>query len=284
MIASLPLLKTAIHILTSLATLILLLPTQDGVVLCADRREWNRLETQDSSDKIFKVSAQAAFATSGAEAISIPIHGKLKKVYSLSDSVRNFYAGHPFRNDESEWDQLLSFLKAKFEEAHRDFYTAIEVSPGSTDDVVWEIDLVYLSNGKPASMQLLYRLGGKTERNPLDFKPYIAGETEVTLRILRGPQYPGYPDARFSDLYALREIARVWAFSAPEYPRNVTVHDALIFSHTFIRATAERTHLLKAGPELVGPTCDCALMKNHSGFLWLQRDSDTRTSGLSLPR
>src|SRR5437773_2426507 len=116
---------------------------------------------------------------------------------------------------------------------------------------------------------------------PLAEKPYIAGQTAVILRILRPCQYP---DNRFSDLWGDVQIARAWNAFAPGYPGNVSVQDALFLAHTFIRASAERMHFVTNDPALVGPTCDCALLRNGSGFQWLEKSRDTRSPGLALPR
>lgn len=54
-------------------TLVLLLPTRDGIVTCADKRRWN--ETTGSSDdaqKIFQLAPQIAFAISGHNEIVMP--------------------------------------------------------------------------------------------------------------------------------------------------------------------------------------------------------------------
>jgi hypothetical protein len=261
-------------------TLVLLLPTRVGIVACADRREWNRIEGAKDVDKIFPVGQSTAFIIVGNEALSIPQNGNLKRVYSLAGSVRKFYSHHPFSGTNSGWNELAEFLKKDFETAYRDQRTAIEISPSATDDVVWEIDFLYLQNQKPAIQQIEYHLGGALDVAALPRKPYITGQTDVTLRILRPQQFH---DSRFSDLWGQDLIRRVWNGFAAEYPANVTVQDALVFSHTFIRASAERMHLVNSGPDLVGPTCDCFLIGERSGLKWLQRSVDTRTAGLSLP-
>ncbi len=268
----------------SRGTLVLILPTMEGLVACADRREWNRIEgPRDTADKIFELNHDTAFVVSGSTVLSVSEGGDLKRVYTLAGSVKEFYAHRSFRDREAEWMELAAFLKKQFENAYARYHAAIEVTPGASDDVIWEVDFMFPSNRAPIVKQVLYRLDGTVTQAYLPIRPYIAGETAVSLRILRPQQFPGFPDPRFSDLYALDQIARVWNFSAPTYPGNVTVEDALVFSHTFIRASSERMALLQDGPNLVGPTCDCMLMKKRTGFQWLQRNVDTRNSGLSLP-
>jgi hypothetical protein len=233
------------------------------------------------TSKIFTLGKRAGFIIIGASGLSAYKRGKLTRVYSLAGSVHKFYTNHPFQDDDPGWNALTQFLKKDFETTYQRNQKAIEVSPGASDDVVWEIDFLYLSNGNPVIEQILYHLDGTTELKTLPKKPYISGQTDVALSVLRPGQVP---DARFSDLRGLHEIGLVWHDAAPEYPMNVTVHDALVFAHTFIRASSERMHLLNSGPELVGPTCDCVLMKKYSGIQWLQRAVDTRTAGLALPK
>jgi hypothetical protein len=188
-------------------TLVLLLPTRDVIVACADRREWNRVEGEKDADKIFTLGESAAFIIVGNAALSIPENGSLKRVYSLAGSVRKFYRDHPFSGTNPGWNELAAFLKQDFETAYRDQHSPIEISPGATDDVVWEVDFLYLPNLKPAVQQIEYHLGGKLDVAALPGKPYITGQTDVSLRILR-PQR--FPDPQFSDLLGQDVIRRVW--------------------------------------------------------------------------
>ena len=257
-------------------TLVLLLPTRDGLVVCADKRKWNKVEGEDDhADKIHQLSPSAAFVISGVESLSLlePSAGKLRTVFSLATSVQAFYKKHGSVDADLMWDQFADFLKSDFESAYRTHNTPIESTPGSQDDVVWELEFLYLRHRQPTVKQIVYRLGGTVTVSPLPERPYITGETAVALRILR-PQM--YPDQRFSDLWGNAQIYRAWNFGVGGYPANVSADDALFLAHTFIRASNERMHLIVDGPNLVGPTCDCAVLSNASGFRWLERNRDTR--------
>jgi len=261
-------------------TLALLLPTKEGIVVCADRMEWNRVEGAKDADKIFALNDEVGFVVVGAAGLSVPNLGTLKPVFSLSECVKKFYTQHHFRDNASDWSELTHFLKKSFETAYRENNATIETSPGAVDDVVWEVDFLYSTGRSPAVKQILYRLGGQTRVTSLSETPYIAGQTAVALRILRPTQLS---DNRFSDLRGDANIARAWRSSAPGYPRDVTVEDALILGYTFIRASAERMQFISNDPNLVGPICDCAIVRKGSGFRWLHRMVDTRTSVLALP-
>jgi hypothetical protein len=186
-------------------TLALLLPTKEGIVVCADRREWNRAEGPKDTNKIFALNRRVAFMVVGVARLSVSTPRALAPVYSISDSVQGFYARHKFVNQDSGWRRLASVLKQDFEDAYRKYNAPIEGSPGTTDDVVWEVDFLFATNRTPAVKQILYHSGGETTLNSLPEKPYITGQTAVSLRILRPQQYP---DARFSDLRGDVRIAR----------------------------------------------------------------------------
>src|SRR6266536_4996443 len=72
-------------------TLALLLPTREGLVACADRREWNRVEGPKDTDKIFALNRRAGFMVVGVARLSITGVGAQTSVYSLSGSVQRFY-------------------------------------------------------------------------------------------------------------------------------------------------------------------------------------------------
>jgi hypothetical protein len=261
------------------STLVLLLPTREGVVVCADKREWNRVEgPSDNAEKIYKLGDSALFVVDGVSELLNP--STLKREYSLTDSVRQFYAKRPFKDTPQEWEALKSFLKNSFETSYRERGTPIETLPGSTDDVAWEVNFVYHSNRAPVIKQIEYHLGGAVTEQSLPQEPYITGQTDVVLRVLKSKQFP---DTRFSDLMGIVQIERAWNHSAAGYPENVAVQDALFSSYTLIRASAERMHLLNK-PQMVGSTCDCALIGKPSGFSWLKRNFDTREARLPPPQ
>jgi hypothetical protein len=111
-------------------------------------------------------------------------------------------------------------------------------------------------------------------------RPYITGQTQVVLRILKRKEAP---DVRFADLWNDATIARVLNFTAIGYPDNITVDDALFVAHTLIRASIERMHFVTSDPNLVGPTCDCALIRDEVGFEWLEKGFDVRGMAAQNP-
>jgi hypothetical protein len=100
-------------------TLVLLLPTRDGIVTCADKRRWNKATgTSDDAQKIFQLAPQIAFAISGQHEIVLPSADKrLSVLYSLSGSVQSFYSSQPSASHPN-WIKLKATLKEEFEAAH----------------------------------------------------------------------------------------------------------------------------------------------------------------------
>jgi len=258
----------------SRGTLVLVLPSRVGLVICADKRKWNKLEGEDDhADKIHQLSPRAVFAISGDESLLVPNADRLETVFSLTASAQSVYKRGGLCDTDQGWNQFANSLKTEYESAHRTHGAPIETTPGSQDGVVWEIVFLYLRHKQPTMKTVEYRLGGTVTVSSLPAHPYITGETAVALRILR-PQF--YSDQRFSDLWGNAQIYRAWNFGAEGYPANVSLDDALFLAHTFIRASNERMHLIVDGPNLVGPTCDCGLLSKASDFRWLERDRDTR--------
>jgi hypothetical protein len=120
---------------------------------------------------------------------------------------------------------------------------------------------------------VLYHMDSTVTVDVLPEHAYVTGQTTVALRILKRRQYP---DNRFSDLWNIPQIARVWDFTASGYPKNVSIQDALYFGHTLIGASYARSSSVEAGPVLVGPTCDCGIVRPGSGFKWLEQNRDAR--------
>jgi hypothetical protein len=193
-------------------------------------------------------------------------------LYSLSSSVQSFYSSHQSAS-HPDWIQSKATLKEEFEAAHLKHNVKIALSPAATDDIVWEIEFLYLKDGHPAIEGVRYHIDGAVEADDMPRRPYITGETQVVRRILKPRQYL---DARFADLLN-NAMVRVFNFAAIGYPENITVDDALFVAHTLIRASFERMHLVTSDPNLVGPTCDCALVRDGVGFEWLEKGFDVRS-------
>jgi len=263
-------------------TLILLMPTREGVVVCADRRQWNRVEGAIDTDKLFMLDQKVGFTVSGDAMLSLEIAGRLKPVFTLSERVTKFYAERRFRDEDAQWNELKAFLKAGYEEAHLALHAPPEVSRESTDDVVWEVDFIFSTNGTTAIKLVKYHQDGKVTVEPGFQAVYITGQTQVVRRILTPRQLvdDGFDDLRNGST----EIARALNLKAAGYPTNVSVDDALVLAHTYILASSERMHLVSSEIPLVGPVCDCAIVRKGSGFEWLQRSVDTRKAGLAFPR
>jgi len=71
-------------------TLVILVPTREGIIACADKRRWNQVTgATDDADKIERLGSKGAFAVSGNVEIGKP--GMPGSLYSLSSSVKAFY-------------------------------------------------------------------------------------------------------------------------------------------------------------------------------------------------
>lgn len=276
MLSPLLLQNSAIHPVDDHGTLVTVLPSIDGTVVCADQREWNSVEgPKDGVRKIHLLGKRAAYAISGESSISIIEAGKLVVRYSVADSVQHFFSDP--RNSKLSLQVLQRFattFSGEFREAHRRYNSKIQLPPDTTDDVVTELDFAYLDpHGSVIVDRFEYHITGKSTIEDSSGTPFVTGQTGVALRILR-PREPY--DARFSDLWGDQRIARVWLQGTSKYPTQPSVNDALYFAHTFIRATNERAKYLSNGPSMVGQTCDCAIIQPKAGVRWLEHSFDVR--------
>src|ERR1700740_1755072 len=87
--------------LSSHGTLVLTVPTQTGIVMCADRREYNSVKgATDKQDKIFRLSATSGFSIAGNRGILDP--KDLHSLYDVPTVVMNFFKSH--QDPRPDWD------------------------------------------------------------------------------------------------------------------------------------------------------------------------------------
>jgi hypothetical protein len=261
----------------SKGTLITIFSTKEGTMVCADKREWNRaIGPVDTVTKIGVLRADAVYATSGSSAISVFENGFLVEKYSVQKDVSSFFREKSAKHLSLELIQEFAIeFSSNFTKASKLYGTNMEASPGAADDVVSEIDFIYLDASGIEQMQvLLLHQNGTSTVEPFHGHVYVAGETNVTLHIIRPQQYF---DNHFIDLLNDQRLARIWLQGTSAYPETPQLADALYSAHLLIRATAERNHYLSQGPSLVGVNCDCGVLR-ADGFKWIENNFDTRTT------
>ena len=94
-------------------TLVIPIETTEGIVVCADRREYNgQRGASDNQDKIFKLSPTSALAISGNRGILRP--GDLRVLYDVPEVVTLYVNQHADKTIESNWEDLKHELAASY--------------------------------------------------------------------------------------------------------------------------------------------------------------------------
>ncbi len=262
---------------SSQGTLIVQVPTRDGIVLCADRRTWNFVQgASDNEDKLFELSARSAFATSGIRAVHSP--RDLSKLYDVAESVRKFFVATDALRIFDHWERLQKWLGESYVDYVRNGGLRFDSAHFLADGTVYTLRFLYLNaDGDVRVSQIAFRQFrragaaedtlevGMTHDSGSELKSVrLLGQTEVATELKSGT------DKRFDDLRRDPEIRRFYDLADPS---RVSVNQGLHFAKLMIRVSHERHGLLPSGTRLlVGPTCNCLLMAPRKGVRWLGRN------------
>ncbi len=257
--------------LSSCGTLVLTVPTKEGLVVCADKRRYNEIQgATDDEVKVFRLGKGAGFAVSGARAILS--RTDFSKLFDATDVVVKYFADKDISNGiEKYWDELQVTIKQeylKYRAAGGPDWEAPVLLP---DYRLYVLIFFYLDEANRIQVMKVEFRYKKEPPTLLDVVRYrttevslksaqAEGQGEVVGEIIRGQ------DARFSDLRSNHLIKR---FKAGENPATISVNDALKFAKKLVQATNERNHLISNIPTLVSQNSDCAIMSYKEGFKWL---------------
>lgn len=265
----------SLHCIIGNGTLVTVVPSDKGTIFCADQREWNPLEgAKDGVKKIYFIGDTAGYAISGVDAISTIENSRLVPHFSVTHTVNHFFEQPAnILLSHTVLQRFAETFAREFKDASDLYNSKIQAPPGATDDVVTEIDFVYLNLLDAVEVERFeFHTDGQVTLDEFSGKQFVTGQTDVTLRIIRPQQFA---DVRFSDLLGDPRIGRVWLQGTPGYPTKPSVEDVLYFSHLLIKATHERSTYLSNSPVMVGSTCDCAIVEPETGIRWLEESHDT---------
>jgi hypothetical protein len=251
-------------------SLAVFVPTDSGLVVCSDKREWNPVRgASDTETKIYVLNQKAALIITGS--IAILDSAAMRPLFSVKDLAIEHL------KDETPpgfVDRIRSLPKA-MDDAYLGFLQGggkkLEQSPGATDDIIYSITVWYASEARVNVSRIQLHSssdaghGGVTYQDvteELGRSLYIEGQTDFILAAIRKS------DSRFATFRADPEIKAVLISTDPA---TVSAALAVRFGRKIIRATNEFHHLVSADtPNMVSADSDCSLMNPSRGFEWLK--------------
>lgn len=254
--------------LRSHGSLVVTIPSHDGLLMCADRREYNEVQGPvDGRRKIFTVGQKIAFAGTGFTRVLD--RQTLKPLFEINAEVLAVLGQAPEAEFEQRWQPLKQRLTDRLNELiDQKTWTAPDPANDGSIGVIY---FLYLdSGGQIQSMRFNLTINAQGRAgiaetritNVLASVPTVDGQTDVVAQIFRGT------DPALADVRADEQIKRVWL---NKDPRTTSLNDAIAVAHKLIRITNERHRLIASTPTKVSPDCDCLLMSALTGWRWLDK-------------
>jgi hypothetical protein len=252
--------------IASHGSLAIFVPTASGLVVCTDKREWNRVRgASDTETKIYAVDSKAAFTITGSVAVLDP--STLRPLFSVQELAIKYLKDETTRPLDERIHNLPKALNDAYTRFEQGGRGKLEHNPGATDDVITSITVWYASGDRVHVSQVQLHDTGergfsdKDTTEEFNRQFYIEGQTDFILAAIR------HSDPRFKTFKADPDIKTVWT---SENPMDVPPALAVQFGRKIIRATNEFHHLASAAPTMVSAESDCSLMNPSRGFEWLK--------------
>jgi hypothetical protein len=274
------------RLLTEHGTLVVAVATNRGLVVCADKRTYDRVRGDlDSKRKIIQVPPSTIVTATGNPTFyDILRDGSLRLAFSAEEVTRQYFLKEGFREDDEFWRNLAYALNSEFERYlnARPFRLWPE-TVDSDDNALFVIGVFHVD--KATGPRALYiRFSYKKSMPPIitirrfreplasfsSVKPIMLGNLAVYQEIVSGV------DKRFADMRSDKLLAHF--LKAQPHVKTVTVNSGLAFARKFIKLTSERTGWIENTDFHVGPTTDCALLSTAGMFKWMGQNIVYRSS------
>jgi hypothetical protein len=242
-------------------TLVVAVPVDTGLVVCADKRLNNAVAGTFSDDnvKVRRAGPDAVFAAT--HTVGFYDRKSQKLAFDAFKTTQDYVDKVPFRNDKEFWDGLkLAILQQMFTYLSGKPYAAWPETDTANRGLLFNLIFYSLSNGRPYSqtVKVLYE---RKKRPVVTVLPPVA--ELVTSPVLSGKgrdvmKYLDRTPSAANDPMILRFDERSFSIT--------TTHtsDAIDFSRKLFALTST------AVPEAqVSPTFDCALLDRTTGFRML---------------
>lgn len=250
------------------STLLVLIQTSDGLVVCADKRAYNRVRgATDNDTKIVQLGKRAGFALSGARAVLNP--KDFRKEFDFEDVVRECFTKMNVEDMDRHWDMLQEALTNAVAVFSKRVGPGDVPPDGSSSNSLNALYFFYIDQtGVIRIMQFeckrLMNSQRSIEVTRTNLEPHFFadGQVEVLTELLRGH------DERFNDIRMDPSYRRRLVQS---YNKTISANEAVQFAQQIIRITSERHHLISTSPSLVSTNYDCIILTKDNGFTWLGR-------------
>lgn len=257
--------STNIRLKATHGTLVIAIPTLEGLVIAADKR--GSTSANDDETKIFQISKFTAISAVGDATYADPstlVNDKPEVLYSACGIVQKYLAPHSTVSTEliekatqSLIDEFFSFLGTLHPTSipaappNQPLFKVLvfRVSAGACQ--IDAVDVVYHNNGKEIGAG--HEVVDHTARQ---LRFYAYGRPEVINELTIGS------DPRFSDLREHPDIKNILS-SEKEL---LTKEEAIRCAQLLIRESANRIPLLTGSPSTISPTSDVAFIDEKTGF------------------
>ena len=263
-------------------SIVVAVPTSQGVVACSDQRRHNYTTGADRDDqvKIHPIGRKALYAVAGVsrcDECQSSVLGVTTSfdIYTVVDS---FFRGKETADLEFYWEALKSKIADSLTEAAPGLSVLASTLPRTRDNTLFEMIVIYLDhtgNFKSEiykctyvnqgsgrfSMTVVYGPPANLDLNMA--QPIIIGDRQVYVELKSGTKL---------EFKYVRQSDDVKPFLSDYRPRSeVTPNEALAFEYALIDATAQGGYLVDKNIH-VSKTCNCALLGFKDGFRWISQD------------
>ena len=263
-------------------SIIVAVPTSQGMIACGDQRRHNYSTGADRDDqvKIRPIGRNAFYAIAGVfrcDECQSTVLG-VTTSFDLYEVVDSFFRNNSTTDLDLSWEAL----KRKIADSLRDAGSGLSILaaslPRTRDHVLFEMMVIYIDRAgnlkceifkctyaKPGTSEftltVVYGPPANVDLNKA--QPIILGDGQVYAELKSGTR-PEFKYVRQSDV--------VKPFLRDFRPRGqVSPNEALAFAYALMDATAQGGYLV--GKDIhVSKTCNCALLGFSGGFRWVSQD------------
>lgn len=274
-------LKEAPEVFNLGGTLVIAIPTKDGLLLCGDNAISDGKGTlvKDDFVKVYQIEDKGVYSATGNFILqhnrNTFLHDETRIDFDLFAYLEKFFSYDFDFSQAASWNDLReSIVKSLYKMKPNILRAHFPPTPTNRHHV-FRIAFFYLDNQQNIKGKIFnYTFNTKamqfysdvTSLSPEQFHsslPIMMGVPEVADEIKSGT------DKRFDDLRANKELRAFIAGTVPV--SKLTAKKALKFSKYLIKLTSEKIALLQPNSR-VSPTSDCALLSPKTGVTWLSQD------------
>lgn len=255
-------------------TLVVAVPTADGLVVCSDKRLFNvdAGTFTDTNVKINRAGNNALFVATNT--VGIWDSRTRSIAFDANAVVAEYVKAHEFKSEPQYWQGLKKAITEKLREYFKTHdYAAWPETDKANNNLLFNLFFYSGSAGQPLSHTI--KVSYKKARTPsIDVSGPVTDAIKLPKLSGKGREIMGYisMDRAFAnDPSILRFDERIFN------PRTTKVIDAVDFSAKLFRLTSSTMPAAH-----VSPTFDCALLNYQTGFQWIEiKPASSRLSGLA---